>query len=73
MLGPEAEELAAARELGVSMFAGEAEEGRRDEVLRDAFNDRVKPPYNYMDALPPLSDAPPPMVSREVVERTYQR
>ena len=54
------------------MFSGEAEEGRLDEVLRDAFNDRLKPPYNYMDALPPLSDAPP-MVSREVVERTYQR
>ena len=30
-------ELASARELGVSMFAAEAEEGRRDEVLRDAF------------------------------------
>jgi len=72
MLGPEAEELAPARELGVSMFAGEAEEGRLDEVLRDGFNDRLKPLYNYIDALPPLSGAPPPMLSREVVERTYQ-
>jgi pyruvate-formate lyase-activating enzyme len=73
MLGPEAEELAPARELGVSMFAGEAEEGRLDEVLRDGFHDRLKPLYNCIDALPSLSDAPPPMVSREVVERTYQR
>ena len=72
MLGPEAEELSPARELGVSMFAGEAEEGRLDEVLRDGFNDRLKPLYNYIDALPPLSGAPPPMLSREVVERTYQ-
>ena len=72
MLGPEAEELAPARELGVSMFAGEAEGGRLDEVLRDGFNDRLKPLYNYMDALPALSGAPPPMLSREVVERTYQ-
>ena len=72
MLGPEAEELAPARELGVSMFAGEAEEGRLDEVLRDGFNDRLKPLYNYMDALPALSGAPPPMLSREVVQRIHQ-
>jgi uncharacterized radical SAM superfamily protein len=72
MLGPEAPELAPARELGISMFAGEAEEGRLDEVLRDGFHDRLKPLYNYMDALPPLSGAPTPMLSREVVERTYQ-
>ena len=72
MLGPEAEELAPARELGVSMFAGEAEGGRLDEVLRDGFNDRLKPLYNHMDALPALSGAPTPMLSREVVERTYQ-
>jgi uncharacterized radical SAM superfamily protein len=72
MLGPEAEELAPARELGVSMFAGEAEAGRIDEVLRDGFNDRLKPLYNYIDALPSIADAPPPMLSREAIERTYQ-
>src|SRR5580692_985305 len=71
MLGPDAEELSPARELGVSMFAGEAEAGRLDEVLRDGFDDRLKPLYNYIDALPSLSDAPPPMLAREVVERTY--
>jgi uncharacterized radical SAM superfamily protein len=72
MLGPEAEELAPARELGLSMFAGEAESGRIDEVLRDGFHDRLKPLYNYIDALPSLSDAPPPMLAHQVIERTYQ-
>lgn len=72
MLGPDAPELAAARELGISMFAGEAEEGRLDDVLRDGFHDRLKPLYSYIDALPPLSGAPPPTLSREVVKRTYQ-
>ena len=37
VLATVAAELALARELGVSMFAGEAEEQRFDEVLRDGF------------------------------------
>ena len=38
--------------MGISFFAGEAEEGRLDEVLRDAWNGTLKPLYNYMDDLP---------------------
>jgi len=37
-----------AEEMGVSLFAGEAE-GRLDEVLRDAANQRLKPLYNFMN------------------------
>lgn len=43
MLGEDAPELALARELGVNMFAGEAEERRFDEVLRDGFAGTLRP------------------------------
>src|SRR5229473_943147 len=49
MLPPE---IQAAMDMGISIYAGEAEEGRLDEILLDAWNDRLKPLYNYMDDLP---------------------
>jgi hypothetical protein len=55
---------------GVSLFAGEAEEGRLDEVLRDAWNGALKPLYNYMDKLPSLAGEPPPFLPRKHVMRT---
>ena len=42
-----------AEELGVSLFAGEAE-GRFDIVLRDAAAGELKPVYDFMDDLPDL-------------------
>src|SRR5438309_5404421 len=47
-------DIRAAQALGISLFAGEAEERRLDEVLCDTWNDRLKPIYNYMDKLPSL-------------------
>ena len=47
---PELREL---QELGVTLFAGEAE-GRLDTVLQDAYHRRLKPLYNYLDDLPDL-------------------
>ena len=44
-------EIQAAMDMGISMFAGEAEEGRLDIVLKDAWNGTLKPLYNYMDDL----------------------
>ena len=43
-----------AQALGISIFAGEGEEGRFDEVLRDAWNGALAPLYNHMDKLPSL-------------------
>src|SRR5579872_5826627 len=51
MLDGEDRGLDAARALGLSLFAGEAE-GRLDAVLRDAAADALKPLYNFMDDLP---------------------
>ena len=45
-------EMREAQAMGVSLFAGEAEERRLDEVLRDAWRGEMKPLYNYMDQLP---------------------
>jgi len=63
-------EMHAAQELGISFFAGEAECGRLDEVLLDAWNGRLKPLYNYMDDLPPLEGEPAPYLPAKHVRRT---
>jgi hypothetical protein len=43
MLGGITPEIQQAEDLGISLFAGEGEEGRLDEVLRDAGNGTLKP------------------------------
>ena len=63
-------DIKAAQDLGISFFAGEAEERRLDQVLRDAFNGTLKPLYNYMDNLPALAGEPPPFLPRQHVSRT---
>ena len=55
---------------GISLFAGEAEEGRFDTVLRDAWNGKLAPLYNFMDKLPNLEGEPPPILPRKHVRRT---
>src|SRR6185436_12647062 len=63
-------ELRHAQELGVAFFAGEAEGGRLDEVIRDAWNGRLKPLYNYMDQLPALEGEPAPILPHQHVRKT---
>jgi hypothetical protein len=63
-------DIKAAQALGISFFAGEAEERRLDGVLRDAFNGALKPMYNYMNDLPSLVGEPPPFLPRKHVDRT---
>ena len=59
-----------AQALGISFFAGEAEEGRFDAVLRDAWEGKLAPLYNHMDKLPNLQGQPPPILPRKHVRRT---
>src|SRR5580704_15215139 len=47
-----------AQERGISFFAGEAEEHRFDVVLRDAWNGKLEPLYNFLNDLPNLSGEP---------------
>lgn len=70
MLGGVTPELQAAMDLGISLFAGEAEEGRLDQVLRDAWQGSLKPLYNHLNDLPSLEGAPVPMLPAETIRGT---
>ena len=70
MLPEMPQDLRDAQALGISFFAGEGEEGRFDEVLRDACKGRLAPLYNHMNKLPNLQGEPPPILPRKHVRRT---
>lgn len=70
MLGGVTPEMKEAMDLGISLFAGEAEEGRLDQVLRDAWQGTLKPLYNYLNDLPSLDGAPAPMLPAETIRGT---
>jgi hypothetical protein len=62
-------ELQEALDLGVSLFAGEAE-GRFEQVLIDASSGTLRPIYNYMDDLPSLAGVPLPILPPTRLKRT---
>jgi hypothetical protein len=62
-------DLQAALDMGISLFAGEAE-GRMDEVMRDAAAGTLKPLYNYINDLPALEDAVTPFLPGNSVRKT---
>jgi hypothetical protein len=63
-------EVRRAEEMGVSLFAGEAE-GRLEGVLRDAAGGRLAPLYNFMDDLPGLEGAITPLLPADIVKRAF--
>jgi hypothetical protein len=73
MLGPDAGELDAARDLGLSLFAGEAEEGRIDAVLRDGMAGALQPLYNHLADLPALGGTPTPFLGPEILNGVVDR
>jgi hypothetical protein len=64
---PEMREL---ETLGITIFAGEAEDGTLDELFRDAYAGTLKPLYNHMKTLPGLEGQPVPFLPLETVRRT---
>jgi radical SAM superfamily enzyme YgiQ (UPF0313 family) len=62
-------DLQEAIDLGISLFAGEAE-GRLDDLLGDAVSGTMKPIYNYLNDLPSIEGAPIPFLLAEHVKRT---
>ncbi len=62
-------ELKEAMDLGISLFAGEAE-GRFEQVLIDAWNNSLQPLYNYMADLPSLEGAVMPILPASRIKRT---
>src|SRR5215510_8714098 len=59
-----------ALDMGCSLFAGEAEDGRMDRVLQDAASGTLKPIYNHLDDLPAIESAPTPYLPARTVART---
>jgi hypothetical protein len=58
-----------ALDLGISLFAGEAED-QLDALLRDAVNRTLQPIYNYLKDLPSIQSAPVPFLLHKHVKRT---
>ncbi|HEX9753715.1 MAG TPA: radical SAM protein [Methyloceanibacter sp.] len=59
-----------AQGLGVSIYAGEAEEGL-DEVILDAARGELRPLYDHMKHLPDIGNiASPPFLPNDFIERT---
>ncbi|MGO9809053.1 MAG: B12-binding domain-containing radical SAM protein [Rhodomicrobium sp.] len=63
------DDLRNAQSLGISLFAGEAEDGRLDIVLKDAFEGTLKPLYNFMSELPDMANQPLPILPLRQVRR----
>src|SRR5215475_3192599 len=70
MLPEMPKEMREAQAMGISFFCGEAEHGRLDIVLRDAYAGKLQPIYNYMDDLPSLEGEPAPFLPSKHVHRT---
>ena len=64
--------LAAARELDITLYAGELEEGI-DELLSDLWRNELKPLYNHLDRLVDLEKAPPPLIDPATTGKTLRR
>jgi hypothetical protein len=63
-------DLQVALDMGCSLFAGEAEEGRIDKVMQDAATRTLAPIYNHMAYLPALESTPTPYLPPELLKRT---
>jgi Radical SAM superfamily len=61
-------DLRAALDMGVSLFAGEAE-GRMEHLLGDAWRGQLQPIYNFLNDLPDLRGQVIPILPRGVVRR----
>lgn len=65
-------ELQQAIDLGISLFAGEAE-NTLETVLKDAWNGTLAPLYNVMASPPALENVPTPFLTRHQVRHTAGR
>ncbi|HUI14664.1 MAG TPA: radical SAM protein, partial [Xanthobacteraceae bacterium] len=61
-------DIAAARDMGIALFAGEAE-GRLELVFADAFAGQLKPIYNYIDDLPGMQQQTTPYLPSAIVRK----
>ncbi len=64
-------DLVEAKEMGITLYAGEAE-GRMDALLRDALDGKLEPVYDHLADLPDLEGQVVPHLPPEIVSR-YQK
>jgi radical SAM superfamily enzyme YgiQ (UPF0313 family) len=69
MLDGRAIELDQCRDMGVAMFAGEAE-GRLETLLLDAAAGQLAPLYDFMKDLPGIQGTPVPFLPKRYIART---
>jgi hypothetical protein len=62
-------DIRAVQELGVTLFAGEAE-GRMEQLLLDAYRGQLQPVYNFLKDLPDLQGQVMPVLPAKVVRRS---
>lgn len=62
------DDLQEALDLGITLFAGEAE-GRLEEIFADAQAGRLKPVYNFMNDLPGIGNQPTPFLPEAKVRK----
>jgi radical SAM superfamily enzyme YgiQ (UPF0313 family) len=62
-------DLQEALDMGIALFAGEAE-GRMDQVLLDTADNQLRPIYNFIEDLPPLEGSIVPFLPGNTVRRT---
>ena len=67
------DELKEATEAGITLFAGEAEEGRLAGVFKDAYQKNMKKLYNFLGNLPSLEGEPTPLIQKSVAKRYITR
>jgi len=63
------DDIREAQDLGISLFAGEAE-GRLEEVFKDAYAGAMKPLYNYLSNLPSLENQSTPFLPADMLKRS---
>jgi len=61
-------EVAALRDAGVTIIAGEAE-GRWEAILQDAMNGMLQPVYDFLKTPPDFSRSPMPILPKNLVNR----
>lgn len=71
VLGRLTPELEEAQQLGISLFAGEAESGRFDIIVKDAWARSLKPLYDYCKEMVTLEDQPRPVLPDVLVKRNF--
>ncbi len=69
MLDGRAVDLDRCRDMGIAMFAGEAE-GRLERLLRDAAAGALAPVYDFVKDLPDIQGTPAPFLPKRYIART---